>query len=53
MRETATLLISCPDRKGILAEVTGFIAQNNGNILHADQHIDSQKEIFFMRIEWI
>ncbi len=52
MRETATLLISCPDRKGILADVTGFIAQNNGNILHADQHIDSQKEIFFMRIEW-
>lgn len=52
MRETATLLIFCPDRKGILAEITGFIAQNNGNILHADQHIDSQKEIFFMRIEW-
>jgi len=52
MRETAILLISCPDRKGILAKVTGFIAQNGGNILHADQHIDFQKEIFFMRIEW-
>ena len=50
--ETATLLISCPDRKGILAEVTGFIAENNGNIVHADQHIDFQKSIFFMRIEW-
>ena len=50
--ETATLLISCPDRKGILAEVTGFIAENNGNIIHADQHIDSQNSIFFMRIEW-
>ncbi len=50
--ETATLLISCPDRKGILAEVTGFIARNGGNIIHADQHIDSQKSIFFMRIEW-
>ncbi len=50
--ETATLLISCPDRKGILAEVTGFIAKNNGNIVHADQHIDFQKSIFFMRIEW-
>lgn len=52
MKETATLLIFCPDRKGILAEVTGFIANNRGNILHADQHIDVQKEIFFMRIEW-
>ncbi|ADU96793.1 formyltetrahydrofolate deformylase [Thermovibrio ammonificans] len=52
MAETATLLISCPDRKGILAEVTGFIARNGGNILHADQHIDFQKSIFFMRIEW-
>lgn len=50
--ETATLLISCPDRKGILAEVTGFISENNGNIVHADQHIDFQKSIFFMRIEW-
>jgi len=50
--ETAILLISCPDRKGILAKVTGFIAKNGGNILHADQHIDFQKEIFFMRIEW-
>ncbi len=52
MKETATLLISCPDRKGILARVTGFIAENGGNILHADQHIDFQREIFFMRIEW-
>jgi len=50
--ETATLLISCPDRKGILSEVTGFISKNNGNIINADQHIDSQKQIFFMRIEW-
>jgi len=50
--ETAVLLISCPDRKGILAEITGFIANNNGNIIHADQHIDFQKGIFFMRIEW-
>ncbi len=50
--ETAILLISCPDRKGILAEVTGFIAKNGGNILHADQHIDFQSSTFFMRIEW-
>lgn len=49
---TASLLISCPDRKGITTRITKFIYQNNGNIEHADQHIDSQFNIFFMRIEW-
>ena len=48
----AILLISCPDQKGITAAVTGFVAQNNGNILHADQHIDEQTSTFFMRLEW-
>ncbi|OGX09091.1 MAG: formyltetrahydrofolate deformylase [Omnitrophica WOR_2 bacterium GWA2_47_8] len=37
----AILLISCPDRKGITATVTNFVYQNNGNIVHADQHIDT------------
>ena len=49
---TASLLISCPDQKGITSGITEFIYQNNGNIEHADQHIDSQFNIFFMRIEW-
>lgn len=48
----AILLISCPDRKGITASVTNFIYQHNGNILHADQHIDEQSNTFFMRVEW-
>lgn len=48
----AILLISSPDQKGITAAVTGFVAQNNGNILHADQHIDEQSATFFMRLEW-
>lgn len=48
----AILLISCPDQKGITAAVTGFVASNNGNILHADQHIDEQSSTFFMRLEW-
>lgn len=50
--DTAILLISCPDQKGITAEVTNFIYQHNGNIEHADQHIDSETNTFFMRIEW-
>ncbi len=50
--ESAILLVSCPDRKGIVREIAGFIADNGGNILHFDQHIDSQKGIFFARVEW-
>ena len=48
----AILLISCPDQVGITAKVTNFIYTNNGNIEHADQHIDSQSNTFFMRIQW-
>ena len=49
---TAILLISCPDKKGITAAITNFVYKNNGNIVHADQHIDDQSNTFFMRIEW-
>ncbi len=48
----AILLISCPDQKGITAAITSFISNNNGNIVHADQHIDEQSNTFFMRLEW-
>lgn len=48
----AVLLVSCPDRRGITAAVTTFIFQHNGNIIHADQHIDEQTNTFFMRVEW-
>ena len=48
----AILLISCWDQKGITAAITNFIFQNQGNIVHADQHIDEQSNTFFMRIEW-
>jgi len=48
----AILLISSPDERGITASVTDFIYKNNGNIIHADQHIDEQNNTFFMRIEW-
>lgn len=48
----ATLLISCPDRRGLVAAVTDFIFRRNGNILHLDQHVDSEQNIFFMRVQW-
>ncbi len=50
--QSATLLISCPDRPGLVAAVTGFIAEHQGNILHLDQHVDQQENVFFMRVEW-
>jgi formyltetrahydrofolate deformylase len=46
------LLVSCPDRKGIVAAVTGFIAKHNGNVLQLDQHVDAEESVFFMRVEW-
>ncbi len=49
---TAILLIHCPDRKGIVAEVSGFIHQHGGNVLHLDQHVDFEENVFFMRMEW-
>ena len=50
--ETAILLISCQDRKGIVAELSHFISTYNGNILHSSQHSDEESNTFFMRIEW-
>ena len=49
---TAKLLLHCPDKPGILAEVTDFITVNKGNIIYPDQYVDHVENIFFMRIEW-
>lgn len=52
MADSATLLISCPDRRGLVASITEFIFKNEGNILHLDQHVDVESNVFFMRVEW-
>ena len=49
---TAKLLLHCPDKPGILAEVTDFITVNKGSIIYLDQYVDHVENIFFMRIEW-
>ncbi|GAX41217.1 formyltetrahydrofolate deformylase [Tolypothrix sp. NIES-4075] len=49
---TATLLISCPDRRGLVAKIANFIYANGGNIIHADQHTDFAAGLFLTRIEW-
>jgi formyltetrahydrofolate deformylase len=52
MADTATLLINCPDRRGLVAAVSGFLYRLDANILHADQHQDNEHGLFFMRVEW-
>ena len=52
MMKTAKLLLHCPDKPGILAEVSDFITVNKGNIIYLDQYVDHVENIFFMRIEW-
>ncbi len=49
---TAIILMYCPDQQGIVAKVTEFLDNNNGNIIYLEQHVDSREKIFFMRIEW-
>ena len=49
---TAKLLLHCPDKPGILAEVTDFITVNKGNIIYLDQYVDHAENVFFMRISW-
>lgn len=50
--DTAILLMYCPDQPGIVAKVTEFLFENNGNIISLEQHVDLQEKVFFMRIEW-
>jgi formyltetrahydrofolate deformylase len=52
MKSTATLLITCPDTRGIVAAIADFLYQHNANILHADQHQDAENNLFLMRVEW-
>lgn len=52
MPDTATLLINCPDQKGLIARVAKLLYEHGGNILHADSHHDHQAALFFMRLEW-
>lgn len=46
------LLVSCPDRPGIVAAVSGFLAEHGANIVHADQHTTHADRRFFLRVEF-
>ncbi|MES2406210.1 MAG: formyltetrahydrofolate deformylase [Pseudomonadota bacterium] len=51
-KNTAILLISCPDQRGLVAAIADFLYQHHANILHADQHQDAELKLFLMRVEW-
>lgn len=50
--QTAILIVQCKDNKGIVAAVSHFLYENNGNILAVDQYVDDDLGDFFMRAEW-
>jgi len=52
MKNTAILLISCPDAKGEVATIADFVYRHGGNILHADEHGDLESGLFLMRVEF-
>ena len=49
---TATLLVTCRDRTGLVAALSDFVFRNEGNIIDADQHADRETGLFFMRLVW-
>ena len=49
---SVTALIYGADKPGIVAKVSGWIHEQGSNVLHADQHLDRQENVFFQRVEW-
>jgi formyltetrahydrofolate deformylase len=52
MRNSAILLVSCPDRKGVVATIADFIFRHSGNILFNDEHGDEASNLFLTRVEF-
>ncbi len=52
MSETATLLVSCPDQKGLVSGISSFISRHGGNILQSDQYTDIEAGVFLARFEF-
>ena len=48
----ATLLVCCPDRKGLVAALSALLYDHGANILQAQQHTDAIEGVFFQRIRF-
>lgn len=49
---TAILLLSCPDRTGLVSRLSNFVFERGGNILDLDEHVDEEEKQFFVRVAW-
>jgi formyltetrahydrofolate deformylase len=52
LKNSAVLLIQCPDRKGLDASIADFIYRHGGNILRFEQHQTGEERIYLARAEW-
>jgi formyltetrahydrofolate deformylase len=52
LKNTAILLVQCPDRKGLDATIAEFIYRYDGNILHFEQHQAGEERYYLARVEW-
>ena len=52
MKNSAVLLVQCPDRTGLDASIAEFIYRNDGNILHFEQHQAGEERFYLARVEW-
>lgn len=51
-KETIIALLHGPDQPGLVSKVASWIFDKGSNIEHADQHKDTEANIFFQRVEW-
>ena len=51
-KNSGVLLITCPDRRGLVARVSRFLFDQGANITHSDQHTDMESNTFLLRVEW-
>lgn len=52
MKNTAVLLVQCPNRNGLDATIAEFIYRYDGNIVHFEQHQAGENRYFLARVEW-
>jgi formyltetrahydrofolate deformylase len=52
LKNSAALLIQCPDQKGLDATIADFIFRHDGNILHFEQHQAGEERFYLARVEW-
>jgi formyltetrahydrofolate deformylase len=52
LKNSAILLVQCPDRKGLDAAIADFIYRHDGNILHFEQHQAGEERFYLARVEW-